>query len=214
VAEELTFQKVLMEAGAVGHLEGLLAAVGVVVNGSGHEILARARLTVDQHADFGTGYLLDPLDQLGHGLAGADDALETEALVELLQQVAVHPRGEGLSGRPGHQLAEAIQVQGLGHAVVGLVFAVGAENLANGRLQVGGGREDDLRVRGDAFGFPEQVQAAHAPLQLIVGDDHVGGPLADGFDGLRAAGHHAAGVPLANQAFGQGLAVGLLGFND
>ena len=164
VAEELALQQVLVEAGAVGHLKGLLAAVGVVVNGPGHQILARARFTVDQHADLGAGHLLDPLDQLGHGLAGSDDALETEALVELLQQVAVHPRGQGLSGRPGHHLAEAIRVQGLGHIVVGLIFAVGAESLANGGLQVGGGREDDLRVGGDAFGFAEQVQAAHAPL--------------------------------------------------
>ena len=91
MAEQFTLQNVLAERRAVESHEGLALAGAVLVDGLGHEFLARARLPLDQHRGIGWSDPLEPLDQSQHLRTRSDDALEAELLVEPAVEFEILP---------------------------------------------------------------------------------------------------------------------------
>ena len=75
VAEEFAFQQVFGDGAAVDRYEGALAAA-VVVDGARDQILAAARLAVDDDVCIGFGCPEDEAVDLVHGLAFADEGAE------------------------------------------------------------------------------------------------------------------------------------------
>ena len=78
-----------LKRGAVEGHEGLVLARAVLMDGLGHQLLAGAGLALDQHAGVGRGDPLQPVDDVVHLRAVADDALEAEFLVEPAVQLGV-----------------------------------------------------------------------------------------------------------------------------
>ena len=66
VAEELAFEQVARNGGAVERDERLLGAVGEVVNGAGEDLLAGAAFAGDQHVDRSACHLLCAQHYLVH----------------------------------------------------------------------------------------------------------------------------------------------------
>ena len=67
VAEQLGFQQVLRDRGAVDGDEGLLRAVGAAVNVARQHLLAGPAFAGDEHGGVGTRDLLGELDHFRHG---------------------------------------------------------------------------------------------------------------------------------------------------
>ena len=80
VAEQLAFEQVARDGGAVEGDERFLGAVGEVVDGAGEDFLAGAALAGDEDVDFGPGDLAGELHQFAH-VAGNDGALAVEGEV-------------------------------------------------------------------------------------------------------------------------------------
>ena len=92
VAEQLALQDVLAEGRAVQRDERLVPPRAVVVQGLGHELLARAALARDQDRGRGRRDLAEPGDDRVHLRRVADDPLEAELLVELPLELDVRSR--------------------------------------------------------------------------------------------------------------------------
>src|SRR5690606_29439116 len=90
VTEELAFDELRRESGAVERNEGPLPPEAVLVDRASDQLLAGAVLAGDQDADIRLGDLLAEIDHLSHLLAVADDPLEAEAAFEASLEVAVH----------------------------------------------------------------------------------------------------------------------------
>src|SRR6185295_8388364 len=89
VAEQLAFDQLAAERGAV-HLDHRLAAArAAVVQRVGDQLLAGAALAADQHRHVGIGHLGDDIEDAAHARAAADDLLEAEVALHLLEQAAV-----------------------------------------------------------------------------------------------------------------------------
>ena len=89
VAEQLRLDQAVGQRGAVHLDERLVGARRVVVDGVGHQLLARARLASDEHGGVGGRHLRHLLVHLAHRPAAADDAREVVALLQLLPQLRV-----------------------------------------------------------------------------------------------------------------------------
>ena len=77
VAEELAFEQVAGDGGAVEGDEGLLRAVREFVDGAGEDLLAGAALAGDQDVDVGLGDLASVVHQLAH-VAGDEKPITTD----------------------------------------------------------------------------------------------------------------------------------------
>ena len=177
VAEQLALEDVLAQRGAVQGHERLVLARAVLVDRLGDQLLARARLALDQHAGVGRRDPLEPLDHVAHLRAVADDALEAELLVEPALQLDVGPPQPGALGGLLGDRAKLLDVQRLEQVV---------ERPLLHRLDRRGdrpvaGHEDHLAVGLGLLGpgeDPEAVDVVHHQ----VGNNHVEGPV---FDQLR-----------------------------
>ena len=138
MAEELGFKQVLRQRGAVDGEEGLRRPRAVGVDGAGDQLLAGAGLAQHEDVRLGPGRLLDEVEDARHGLAAADDALETEGLLELLAEILVLHLEVPLAERPFHRDAEVLHGEVLGQVVGGALLHSG-----HGRLDRGEGRDDD-----------------------------------------------------------------------
>ena len=79
MTEELAFQQIFWERGAILGHEQLVSALRAVVHAGRDELLARARLAFDQHADARVDHLVELTQELAHGPALADDLHVTTA---------------------------------------------------------------------------------------------------------------------------------------
>src|SRR6266446_6808701 len=169
VAEELALEEGLGDGRAVDGDERPLGAVGHLMNGARHELLARARLAGEKHGGrAGRREVDQPVDLL-HGGADSEQRSEAPALLEL----AAEQRHFFLDLRPLHRLvqhhAQALRVDRLGQIVVGAVPHRGDRGLDRGMA----GQENDHRVRielGQRLEESETIEAGH----LEVGDDDGG----------------------------------------
>src|SRR5262249_27509656 len=73
--EQLALQKRAGDGGAVDRQERVPRAAAVLVDGAGDQLLARARLTADQHVDVVGGDAADGLVDLLHGRGDADEGV-------------------------------------------------------------------------------------------------------------------------------------------
>ena len=89
VAEQLRLDQAVGQRRAAHLDERLVGARRVVVNGVRDQLLAGARLAADQHGGVGRRHLRHLLVHLAHRPAGADDAREVVALLQLLPKVRV-----------------------------------------------------------------------------------------------------------------------------
>src|SRR5690606_12585375 len=72
MAEQLGFEQILAEGGAVDGEERFVAAIGRLVDRPGDEFLAGAALAADEDRGAGAGDALDLLADAAHRLAAAD----------------------------------------------------------------------------------------------------------------------------------------------
>ena len=79
VAEQLALQQVLRDGGAVEGQERRLGAGAVLVDRPGHQLLAGAALSGDQHGKGLVGDTADGLVRFLHPRAGADDGFARDA---------------------------------------------------------------------------------------------------------------------------------------
>ena len=89
VAEQLALDDRFGQGGAVDLDQRLSRPQAVVVDGVGHQLLARTRLAADQDRGLAPGYLGDEVVDLLHGPGVADDVRRPKAVLELLGEAAV-----------------------------------------------------------------------------------------------------------------------------
>ena len=142
MAEQLAFEEVFRDGGAVDGHEGLLVATAVVVDGAGDDLLAGAAFPRDEHGGVGVGDLPDELEHGLHGIGAADDAEVVVLLLELGREGdgLAHVAG-GLEGI-GHELLETRDVEGL-QQVVERAQLHGLDGRLGGAI---GGHEDDREL--------------------------------------------------------------------
>ncbi len=119
VAEELALQQVVGHRGAVDRDHRLVLPVGEVVDRPRHQLLAGAGLTQDQHGGVRrSGDLLDPLEDLLHGHALADELAGPLLALPIHEELDLAPQRGHLDGLA--QLKDdLLQLGGLGQKVEG-----------------------------------------------------------------------------------------------
>ncbi len=190
VAEELGFDVVLGDGGAVELDEGAVFAQGFGVHGAADEFFAGAGLAEDEDAAVGGGHELDLLAEGLHGDAVAGDGglggeLAGELVVVLAQAAGLHGVLEDDEG--------AVEREGLFEEVVGAELG-GADGGFDGAVAAD---DDDL---GDAVGrkladVGEGVEAVAVGQPDVEQDDVVGG-VADELEGFGGGGGGGDGVAL------------------
>ncbi|EAU66790.1 hypothetical protein STIAU_1021 [Stigmatella aurantiaca DW4/3-1] len=169
VAEQLALQQRVHDGRAVDADEGLGLVIGVVVDDTGEQLLARAALPVDEHRGVAAGDLADLLHQLLHQRAGADDVAQARRRV-----LHIHRRGPPrqlpVLQRPLHH---QIQGGGIREGLVDVVERPGLHGPDRRLHVVVRGDEDDARVPTQRLHLLDDFQAA-AVRQHHVQDDHAG----------------------------------------
>ena len=117
VAEQLTFHQRLGQRPAVDDQEWLLAAIGGVVDGARHALLAAAALARDEH---GRAHVGDALHQIEHGAHGgaAPEQICFFELRDARSQPPVLERELLLLQRLADEHRQLGGVEGLGHEIV------------------------------------------------------------------------------------------------
>src|SRR5713101_9374635 len=87
VSEEFALDETGRDGAAVDLDQGALPARAAAVNGAGDQLLARSRLTGDEHGRIGGRHLLHLAEQGAQGGAAPDYLLEIVLPVDLLAQV-------------------------------------------------------------------------------------------------------------------------------
>ncbi|GBD29002.1 hypothetical protein HRbin32_00086 [bacterium HR32] len=163
VSEQLRLQERLRDGAAVDGHEGSVGPRALVVDGPGEDLLARARLPVDEDRGVRGRHRRGHPQHLLHLRGRAHDALELEARPQLLVQLAVLlPELLVLQGAADldHQL---VLLEGLGDVVEGAV-----PHRLHGHLQ-GGVPGDDHHHRARVLP-PDLPQDLHA---VLLRDPHV-----------------------------------------
>ena len=165
VAEQFALQQRLRDGGAVDGQERLVGPLAVVIEGAGHQFLARAAFAQDQHVDVLRRDPADGLAHLLHDRTAADDAVGAV----LGRQHGRHAHQPGRLEGAVEDLAESLQIDRLDEVIEGAAL-----HGLDGRLRGAVGRdEDDRPPRVAAVDLAEDVQAG-AVGQLQVEHDHVG----------------------------------------
>ena len=95
MAEELALQHAGVEGHAVDRDEGLFLARAGVMDGAGHQFLARARLAGDEHRGAAGRGTVHHDQHIADGAAAAHDLVYAVALFHGFLQQAVLPVGAG-----------------------------------------------------------------------------------------------------------------------
>ena len=185
MAEQLALQQVLGNGGRVDGDEGTLGARGMAVQGTGHQLLARAARTGDQHRHMALAEAADGAEHILHGRGLSQDFLGHDVFVGLF--------GEFLA--LAFLGGTANELDGLGHIEgFGQVFEGTALKGRYGAVEVGKRRHHDDGQCGQALLHAvEQVQSREA-LRIRhadVADQHQGLAI---LGGLVECGQHLAGA--------------------
>jgi hypothetical protein len=170
VAEELAFQDLLGDGGAVHGDHFLLAAQAVLVNGARDQLLARPAGPGDQHRSRGGRDLADALEDVAHDRGGAHQGSEAFLLRQRLpqRQVLAHHLLPLHSLVHGEQ--DALLAKRLGDVVESPLLRGLHRRLDGGKS----GEHDDGRFRLELLDGFEQADAVHAG-HLKVGHDQFHG---------------------------------------
>ena len=200
MAEELAFQELGRQPGAVDGQERAAGALALGVHRPGHQFLAGAALTDHQYRPFGTGELADLVEQPAHHPAASEHAVEAiiaEQLLEAPHFVAQAPRLQRAADRQG----EVLEVQRLGEELVG-AFLERRHRLLNAAER---GDHQKGRCRLHALHPPQQRHAIGAG-QPQVADHQRRLPAFQGTHRLLGAGQRAHLQPAILQLLDQQLA--------
>ena len=179
VAEQLRLDQALGQGPAAHLHEGLARARRVVVDGVGHELLARARLAPDEHGGVGGRDLGHLVVHLLHRPAVADEVADVVALAQLLAELRVLVE-QALALR----LHELVDAQGLADhragdreelrlLVPGPVLAVGERHPQGAhRLVVHTDGNADVRHLVLARALPHAGAVQEEGLPADLGHDH------------------------------------------
>ncbi len=200
VAEQFAFQNRLHQPCAVEGHETVVAPLAVVVDGQGHQLLARAGLPPDQNGGIRCGGLLDALQDPEHRRAVAYDVLHAVAAENLAaQRLPVTIQRDVVRCAVHHQ-------RKLGP--VERLLQVGAGPGSHGIHCVGGaalvGDDDHLCLRVTCTCSPYHLPSA-PPAHREVRDDDLEGARARLLGGMLQAGLLRAGMPHGAQRRGDGL---------
>ena len=198
-----------LKRGAVQGHERLVLPRAVLVDRLGDQFLAGAGLALDEHAGVGRGDAFEPLDDVAHLRAVADDALEAELLVQPPLQLDVGPPQPRALDRLLRARAKLVDVQRLQQVVEGPL----AHRLDGRRHRAVAGQQDDLGVGLVGLRPGEDAQAVDV-VHHQVGDDDVEVLLLDDAGRLAAGGGHAAAEADPLEALGHGLGVGPVVVDD
>src|SRR6267142_3810264 len=166
VAEQLALQERFRDGGTVDREKGARRARGVVVNGAGDQLLAGARLSVDEHGRRARRHLPDHAEDVLHLAVVADDVGEREAIDELLDERQVLAEQAGLLQGPAHRQDHRVPGQWLRQVVEGPVL-----HRPHGRVDGPVRRhDDDDGLRRHPQSLLEQTDAVH-PGELEIGED-------------------------------------------
>jgi hypothetical protein len=209
VAEEFIFEQVFVEGGTVERHEGLVLPRAVEVQCLGRQFLARARLALDEHATIGGGELLEAVEHRMHQRAGADDAFEAEAFVELPLEFLVGLREAMALGVLIDDGPQFIDIDRLGE-VSRRPALHGCDSSFDVAMP---GDQHHFGIGQFHFGFAEDGQAID-PFHAKVGDDDVKVFILDLLQAFLAAGGDGAVVADARQAFRHRLGMHFLIVNN
>ena len=167
VAEQFAFDHPLREGVAEDGHEGLVPPGTAVVEGVGHQFLARAAFAEDQHRGLGVGDLEDLLADALHGRGPSHDVLESIPGVQLVLQRPVLP-DDALPVQDLFDLRrELLLVHGFLEYVV-RAFLHGGHGEVHGP---GFRHQDDAHFRIPAEGDAHQPQSVYAGGAQFRDDD-------------------------------------------
>ena len=119
VTEQLAFEQGIVQDGAIeGDERSAPAGIGGV-EGAGDQLLARARLTVDQHRRADRADLLDQVEDLAQLRALGDHGVEVVAVAGLLAELLQLVDQLAALEDPPDQEPEMVGIVGLGDEVIG-----------------------------------------------------------------------------------------------
>ena len=166
VAKQLRLHQLARDSGHIESDEGVLGPRAVPVQGPRHQLLAGARLAVDQHRDVGSRQPPDGAEHLLHGrrfepmISGG-----VAAVVAGSRHVVLPVVGEG----PGDEGDRLIDVERLRQVFEGTAL-VGGHGAVEIRVA---GHDDDREMRAAGRDLAEQLQAVGVG-HANVADDRVG----------------------------------------
>ena len=169
VPEELGFEQLLGQRGAVHRDEGVRHSRAIGVDGARDQLLARAGLSDHQDIGLGARGLAHQLEDSAHGRAPADDVVEPEGLGELLLETAVLALQAPVAEGPIHGHAQLVHREVLRQIVEGPF-------LDRGHRRLDGGESRDHDHGQGGVQFMSAVQQLHAidAGHLQICEDHVG----------------------------------------
>ena len=193
VAEELAFQQLLRDSGAVDRNEAPGLAIAARMDRARDQFLAGPALAQDQHADAGRRHLLHHATNPLHGGIGRDDALKWRGALRVAQPFVLSLQLREVEGARDDQ-PQHVRVDGLGIEVAG-AQAHGADRIVAVRIA---GHHDDLGARGDTQHLLQRRQpfghAVRIGRQPQVLEHHGGLGPAQASEGLRSRGRRYHGV--------------------
>ena len=168
VAEELALEERMRDGRAVDRDEGAALAAATVVNAARDELLAGARLAVDEDRRIALADAADELVDPAHCARLADDLLRRRLAVDRLAKALHLVREATVLDGARHREEEELRVDRLRDEVVGA-----DADRADGRLEAALPRDhDDRHVRPRAEHALAQVEAAHL-RHLEIREHHV-----------------------------------------
>src|SRR6185436_15332313 len=181
VSEQLVFQNVFRQRGAVQGEEWSLDALALGVDGAGDQLLARARFTEDQHAGVGWRHCLDDLIDATHLLGLAGELAVVGESLELRRQLAILLLdGELLEGLRDERLQSIQLVRG--KRLLDVVVSTLAHCLHRRIDRRLAGDDDALGRNGPLLQLLQQGEAIHLRhLQIGENDaERLGAKLVEG----------------------------------
>ena len=152
VPEQLGFQDALGQGGHVDRVEGPVAPLALVMEGAGHQLLARAALPVDEHGGAGGRHLVHDAEDVVHGAVRAHDVVEAEAVAELLLQHPVLAHEAAPLQRALHHEQHLVALERLRQVVEGSL----AHRLHRAVDRAVGGHQDHAEPGLDPEQLPEE----------------------------------------------------------
>ena len=171
VTEELGFGQALGNGGGVEGHERLVAPRTVVVNRAGDQFLARAGFALNQHRAVHRRHEFQRVEQPLHARAGADEAAEAEAVVQLGLELGVLRLQASLAERRLQHLHQLDELEGLDEEVHGA--ALERANRVVDAAEARGDHAAHVRVTGQRFVEhvePVAVGQLHVDDQRVVGE--------------------------------------------
>ncbi len=209
MAEQLGLEQRLGQGRAVHRHERAVGARARVVDGPGDQLLARARLALDEHGGVQPGHARDQLVDLRHLVRLAHQRVDALPRLQLLAELPVLAGEPPRLQRPPHHELDLLHPERLGQVVGG----AGVHRLDGGGHRREGGQDDHGQVGLRLVQALEDAEAVEAGHPEVHQDEVEGLVLGHAHARLAAVGH-AHPVALAIEGLGEQLARDLVVVGD